>query len=435
MTRSLSSAISGIDANQQWLDNISNNIANSNTDGYQSSSIQFADLLYQQQQGAGAPQAGVTGGTNPIEIGSGVKVASTQTNFAQGTLQQTGNPTDLAIQGQGFLVVAQGGQTSYTRAGSLQLDASGQLVTPTGAIVQGWTPNAAGVINQSSPIGAIAIPQGQAANPVSTQNITLGGNLPVASSASQSYTTTTTAYDSLGSAIPITVTFTPVSSGGVVTPNEWNLVATTTNAAGTTTTLTSTTNPPVANFSSTTGQITSITNSETTNPNAVALTGFPSNYSLPSGYTMNLDLPTAGTPGAVTQFAGSESVQITNQDGSPSGSLTGFSIGSNGTIDGSYANGKTQVLGQISLATFANPEGLAKIGNLMYQATLNSGNAQLGSPSTGGRGSLVGGSVETSNVNLGTQLTDLIVAQTGYQANTKVVSTTATVLQALVQMA
>ncbi len=431
MTKSLSSAISGIEANQAWLDNIANNIANSNTVGYQSTSIQFADLLYQQTQGAGAPTPGIVGGTNPITVGSGVRVASTNTNFSQGTLQQTGNPTDVAIQGQGFLVVDQGGQNMYTRDGSLQLDAAGQLVTASGAIVQGWVPQANGQINPNSPLGSIAIPQGQVANPVATQNVTLGGNLPAGGT--NPVVVTTTGYDSLGDPIPLTFTFTP--SG---TANTWTVTASTT-MPGTTTAaalqLGGAASQTVT-FNSTTGQISGISGAEASNPDALAVTGFPTGYNLPSGYAMNLDFPQPGTQQAVTQFAAaSPSVQVTNQDGAPSGALTGFTIGSDGVVQGNYANGKSQVLGQIATALFANPEGLAKQGNLLYAASLNSGAAQLGAPGLGGRGSLVGGAVEGSNVSIGQELTDLVVAQTAYQANTKVVSTTATVLQALVQMA
>ncbi|WP_298337732.1 flagellar hook-basal body complex protein [Ferrimicrobium sp.] len=429
MTKSLSAAITGINADQQWLDNIANNIANSNTVGYQSTSIQFADLLYQQSQGAGAPTVGNQGGTNPIVMGSGVRVASDNTNFAQGTMQQTGVSTDLAISGNGFLVVSQGGQDYYTTDGALQLDAAGQLVTSTGAIVQGWAPGANGQINPNSPLTGITIPQGQVANPVETQNITLGGNL--AAGATNPVTVTTTAYDSLGDPIPITFTFTPPSGGSSSTSDTWTVSATAAAAPGSSssTPVTLSLSPSSISFSSTTGQLTSPTT-------PITLT-FPtgSGYNLKTS-TMNLDFPAAGSTNAVTQFAGnSSSLAVTNQDGAPSGALTGFSIGSDGTVQGTYANGTKQVLGQIASALFTNPEGLAKQGNLLYQATLNSGAAQLGAAGAGGRGTFVGGSVEESNVNLGNELTDLVLAQTAYQANTKVVSTTASVLQSLVQMA
>jgi flagellar hook protein FlgE len=436
MTRSLSAAISGIDANQAMLDNIGNNIANVNTVGYQSTQLQFSDLLYQQQAAAGSPQVGVAGGTNPVEIGSGVRVAATTTDFSQGTLSQTGVSTDLAIQGQGFLAVNQGGTTYYTRAGNLQLDGAGQLVTASGAIVQGWLPGANGTITTSGPLSNLVIPQGQAANPQATQNITLGGNLPAwsGSGTAPSYNVTETAYDSLGNPIPITLTFTAST-----TANEWNVNASVTNPAtgaqewlpSESSTAPSTPLTTVS-FNPSTGQVSGVGGS-TTAPYQFPLTGLNLIYKNAAA-TVNVDFPAVGSTGAVTQFAGTSSIQATTQDGSSSGALDGYTIGANGVISGQYANGLTQPLGQIALATFANPEGLAKQGNLLYASSNNSGNAQLGAPGAGGRGTLIGGSVETSNVNLGTELTNLIVAQTAYQANTKVVSTTSTVLQALVQM-
>ncbi|ACU53114.1 protein of unknown function DUF1078 domain protein [Acidimicrobium ferrooxidans DSM 10331] len=431
MTKSLSSAISGIEANQEWLDNIANNIANANTTGYQSTQTEFADLLYQQQSAAGGPVPGQTGGTNPLVVGSGVRVSATPTDFSQGTIVQTGTSTDVAIQGQGFLVVNQGGQNYYTRDGALQLDGAGQLVTASGALVMGWVPNAAGQVNQNAPLAALTIPQGQVAQPVATSTITLGGNLPAGSS--NPVVVTTTGYDDLGNPVPIQLTFTPST-----TANQWTLTAETTPPGATS---------PVAltvggassqtvTFDPATGQISAISGTSTANPDQLALGGFPTSYDLPAGYAMNLDFPTPGTAQAVTQFAASSpTAQVTNQNGYPSGALAGFTIGSDGVIEGTYANGRTQVLGQIALAQFANAQGLSKQGNLLYAATTNSGAPQLGSPGAAGLGQLVGGALESSNVSIGSELTNLVVAQTDYQANTKVVQTTATVLQSLVQMA
>jgi flagellar hook protein FlgE len=334
-------------------------------------------------------------------------------------------------------VVNQGGQDYYTTDGALQLDAAGQLVTSTGAIVQGWAPGANGQVNQNGPLTGITIPQGQVANPVETQNITLGGNL--AAGATNPVTVTTTAYDSLGDPIPITFTFTPSTT----TANTWTVSATVPPAPGSTLSgaqpLTLGTNAASSQqitFDSTTGQVSTVGGSSN-GTNNLSIGGFAkAGYNNLANSTMNLDFPAVGSTGAVTQFAGtSSSLAVTNQDGSPSGALTGFTIGSDGTVQGTYANGTKQVLGQIASALFVNPEGLAKQGNLLYQSTLNSGTPQLGVAGTGGRGTFVGGSVEESNVNLGQELTNLVVAQTGYQANTKVVSTTASVLQALVQMA
>ncbi len=160
----------------------------------------------------------------------------------------------------------------------------------------------------------------------------------------------------------------------------------------------------------------------------------PSNYTFPKGDTWNIVFPQPGTSGAITQFAGQDTAAAVSQDGNAGGTLQSFSIGADGVITGSFSNGETQSLGQIALANFANPGGLAEQGNLLYQATPNSGTPLVGTPGTGGRGTLIGGSLETSNVNLAKQLTDLIIAQEAYQANTKVVSTSATTLQSLVNL-
>jgi flagellar hook protein FlgE len=249
----------------------------------------------------------------------------------------------------------------------------------------------------------------------------MGGNLPVWNGVGTppSLTATTTAYDALGNQIPITITYTGTAS----TANSWDVAVTTKNptSGGTESLGTGT-----ITFNATSGQMNSTT--------PLPLTGF-TGYNLASGYTMNLDYPAAGTPAAVTQFSGSSTIAVSSQDGYSSGSLQNFTIGSDGTISGTYSNGRTQSLGQVALAIFSNPQGLTKVGNLDYQTTLNSGTPQIGTAGTGGRGQLLGGSLESSNVDLGTELTNLIVAQNAYQADTKVVSTSSTVLQALVQMA
>ncbi len=427
MGNSIGSAITGIDANQALLDTIGNNIANVNTVGYQSTDLQFADLLYQQQSSAGAPQAGVSGGTNPVVVGSGVRIAASPTDFSQGTLQQTGTSTDVAISGQGFLIASQGGQSYYTRAGNLQLDANGNLVTATGALIQGWVPNATGTISTNSALTNITIPQGQQSGANPTTNVSLSGNLPPFDptlTTQNSYTATVSIYDSLGNAIPVTFTFTPGTPSGTADP--YTVTATvqpTTTGASPLNVLPSGT---TINFNPATGQF-------------VPPTGTAPALAIPVG-SVSSSVPAAAIASALnfsalTQVAGSSSVAVSSQNGYASGSLEKFTINSDGTIQGSYSNGQSQVIGQIALASFSNNQGLTKVGNLLYSSSPNSGLPQVGTAGTGGRGWLIGGSVETSNVNLGDQLTQLIVAQNAYQANTKVVSTSSTVLQSLVQMA
>ena len=434
MEQSLIAAVSGIEANQTYLNVVGNNVANANTTGYKAENADFTDLLAEQIAGASAPLPGGAGaGINPIAVGSGVRIGAVSNDQSQGALLQTNQPTDVAIQGGGFLVARQGGQTMYTRAGNMTVDANGDLGTATGGLIQGWMANAQGVLNTNAPTGPVRIPTGSTMAAQATTTLTLGGNLPAwsGSGTATAVPATINAFDGLGNSIAVTLTFTPVAG----TANTWTVQGTAPTPAGGTTSLWTT--PPTVTFNSSTGQIASITGATTNTDGSLSLpvTTMPAGYSFPAGDTWKVNFPAPGSTSAVTQYAGQQTMTLTGQDGFASGSLASFAIGSDGTITGSFTNGKTLPIGQLALATFSNPGGLADQGNLMYQATANSGQANVGTPGTGGRGTLIGGSVEGSNVDLATQLTDLIVAQEAYQANTKVVSTTATNLQALTQMA
>ena len=434
MEQSLIAAVSGIAADQAYLDVVGNNVANSNTTAYKSESAQFTDLLAQQVAGASAPVPGGQGaGINPLAIGSGVRVGAVSLNESQGAIQTTNVPTDVAIQGSGFLVTKQYGQTMYTRDGSLTLDANGNLGTQTGGLVQGWAANAQGVVNTNAPTGAISIPTGTTMPASATTEMTLGGNLPAWSGTGTAtpITTTINAYDSLGNVVPVSLTFTPVAGSA----NKWTVQGTVPNASGAPTNLWTT--APTISFGASTGQISSVTGATTNADGSLSLPvqTMPSNYAFPTGDTWNINFPNPTGAGAVTQYSGQQSLSITSADGAPSGSLAGFSIGSDGVITGSFSNGKTLAIGQIALAQFSNPGGLSPQGNLNYIQSPNSGQPAVGVPGTNGSGTLIGGALEGSNVNLSSQLTDLIVAQEAYQANTKVVSTTAMNLTALSQMA
>lgn len=424
MIRSLSAADSGIQANQTYLDVLGNNIANVNTTGYKETSVQFADLLNQQVAGPGAPTAGLAS-TNPSAVGSGTTVASISTNFNEGALNQTNVATDVAIQGNGFLMTNANGQIAYTRAGNLQFDANGVLSTPTGAEVQGWMASGTGVLTTSNPTTSLTIPTGATISPNETANVTMGGNLPadtpVSPAAGSVQTTTINAYDALGNVVPITLSYTHTGAG------TWSLQGTATAANGTTSQLWAT--PQNLTFSGA-GQLQSINGTPMTT-NTYALTATP-----PAGWTgpLSIDFPPPGKPSSFTQYAGNNSAAAVNQDGSSGGTLASYSISANGTITGTFSNGRTQALAQIALASFSNPGGLTSLGGLSYQSNPASGAAQVGTPGSGPRGTLMGGALEASNVNLAGDLTNLITAQTAYQANTKVVATSATVLQSLINM-
>jgi flagellar hook protein FlgE len=241
--RSLLAAVSGIDANQTLLDEIGDNIANADTVGYKAGQVEFGDLLSEQIAGATAPAAG-SGGTNPVAVGSGVLVTSVGTDLTEGSLESTGNPNDVAIQGAGYLVVDKGGQQLYTRDGALTPDAAGNL-TVDGGVVMGWAANAAGTINTNAPLTAIQIPTGQTIGATATTELTLGGNLPAWDGVGTppQITVTTYGYDALGAVVPVTFTFT----GVVGTANQWTIQGTVPNPGGGTDDLFTATTLPTMN--------------------------------------------------------------------------------------------------------------------------------------------------------------------------------------------
>ncbi|HSP76226.1 MAG TPA: flagellar hook protein FlgE [Cryobacterium sp.] len=391
MLRSLYSGISGLRSHQTMLDVTGNNIANVNTTAFKASAVQFQDTLSQLKQGAGAPQDQV-GGTNPAQVGLGVQVAGIATNFAQGSAQSTGRATDIAISGDGFFVTQLAGETLYSRAGAFDFDAQGRLVSPDGAIVQGW--NAAnGQINEGGPVGNITLPL-QAMIPArATGTATLVGNLPADATEGSAIVRDVSVYDALGAARTLSVTFARTATGWTASGTD---TAGGTSAAAATLTLDAT------------GGLTA------SGPLNVA------------GVTVDL--------AALTGQAGLTTATISSQDGSTAGSLQSFTLGKDGTLVGLFSNGSQTSIARIALATFTNPGGLEKAGSSAYRATFNSGNAALGAPGDGGLGSLSGGTLEMSNVDLSQEFTNLIVAQRGFQANARIITTSDEVLQELTNL-
>ena len=436
MLRSLFSGVSGMNANQDWIDAIGNDIANVNTTGYKSTEVQFEDLLSQSLSGATPPSGTSTstttvGGINPTQVGLGVKVAGIETNFSAGSTEQTGNPLDLSIQGNGFFVVKGSGQTYYTQAGSLSLDSNGDLVTPNGDLVQGWAANSAGAVNTSAPLTTLSIPSNQQVPATTTSNITFGGNLagqsgwtdPTSSSSSSGSTSTpvgastsVTVYTPNGSIETLDLSFKESSSGSSGSSSTggstWNvsyaLVPT-----GTT--------PTASDWQS--------ASSPLTFDGTGTLTSTPPTLTVGSGsnsITLNF--------GGVTANASAATIAASNQNGAAPGSLQSYSIGTDGVIKGVFSNGQTLDLGQIALANFANPNGLLKVGNSNFAPTANSGLAQVGAAGNGNLGTIEAGTLEASNVDLATEMTNLIQAQNGFQANTSVIGTDQTILQDLVNL-
>jgi flagellar hook protein FlgE len=431
MEQSLIAAVSGIEANQTYLDVIGNNIANSDTTGYKAEDPIFTDLLAEQIAGASAPSAGESAGIDPIAVGSGVRVGAVTNDQSQGAIQQTNQPTDVAIQGAGFLVADQDGQQYYTRAGNLTLDANGDLATSTGALIQGWQASGQGVIDTNAPVGVVNIPNGQVMSAQATSSFTMGGNLPAWSGSGTPpvVTTTLNGYDSLGNTVPVTLTFSAVAGSA----NTWTVQGTVPDGSSTADLWTT---PPTVTFDPTTGQVATITGVTANSDGSFTLPvkTMPPGFTFPSGDTWSIDFPAPGGVDSVTQFGGEQTAQLETQNGNAAGTLESYSVGGDGVISGAFSNGLTEPIAQLALANFSNPTGLIDDGNLMYSASANSGQAAVGTAGTGGRGTLLGGALESSNVDLATELTNMIEAQEAYQADTKVVSTTSTVLQSLVEM-
>ena len=392
MLRSLFSGISGLRSHQTMLDVTANNIANVNTTGFKSSQIQFQDTLSQLVANAGGAQPGAgVGGTNPAQVGLGVRVAGITTSFSQGASQLTGRSTDMMIQGDGFFAVRKGAETYYTRAGSFDFDSTGQMVLPgEGALVQGWAA-VNGVVDTNGPLTDLRVPAGTLMAAVASTSATYEGNLDSAAADGTTITRAMSLYDSTGNERQLNLTFTKAAGA-------WSLSAT-----------------------------------DGTSTNAYGPVTFDANGALTSAGTFAVGGVTVDIS-KLTGFAGLDTVTPLKQNGQAAGTLQSFSLGSDGTITGAFSNGLKQVIGRIALASFTNPAGLEKAGGSLFQTTVNSGNPQLGAAGTGGRGTLAGGALEMSNVDLSSEFTNLIVAQRGFQANSRVITTSDEVLQELVNL-
>ncbi|HET9729619.1 MAG TPA: flagellar hook protein FlgE [Acidimicrobiia bacterium] len=412
-------AVTGLRSHQAFMDVVGNNIANVNTTGYKTSNVLFEDLLSQTLRGAGLPTPSV-GGTNPAQVGLGVRLTGVTVNFAQGATQLTGRSTDFAIQGDGFFAIDQGGTAAYTRNGSFSLDANGNLVTNDGGFVQGWQADASGNVSTTTAAGRLQIPVGQSIAAIGTTTVKIGGNLPSDTATGDVVSAGINVYDKTGTSIPLRMQFTKIAdTAGSI---NWTMrVYDSTNTAITPAT-------PVSfdlTGALTTGNIT-VTAAQL---NAIAGTS----GAWPAG-GVTLDFGSSSAPDRLTGAAGLNSIAALSQDGSGVGSVVGFSVSQQGLITGVFSNGRSQALGQIALATFNNPTGLEKAGNSLYTATVDSGQAHIGVAGEGGRGTLSGGTLEMSNVDLAAEFTNLIVAERGFQANSRVITTSDEILQDLVNL-
>jgi flagellar hook protein FlgE len=484
---SLFIGVTGLDAYQEQIDVISNNLANVGTTGYKDQSVNFQDLLYQTQSFGSAPTA-TNGGTNPEQIGLGVQVGSIDTDFGQGGNDTTGVNTNLELSGNGFFILNNTGGTGspvYTRNGDFQLNSNNTLIDPaTGLAVQGFTANNQGVVTRGAPT-AIQIPLGQQsqatatgqgikAGPTGDQvfDVSIGGNLDQTQYASSvanngvGNTLTTisgTLFDSLGGSHNVSITFQPepppANGGtGLTLPaavdntagvpeqaaTEWTYTITSTdgtlfNDGGG---VTSTTSPPQFAFFDQNGQFINTSGSPVAAAGSTHVAGQPpsaatgdqlsvAQWGAPAGANNSLTNPAPPVTGPIgidlsqiTSLAGAGTTpNVTFQNGFAQGTLNNFSIGTDGTITGDFTNGQTKTIGQVALATFQNEDGLVRLGASQFQASSSSGLAQVGAANSGTFGQIIDGSLEESNVSIADEFTKMIVAQNAFAANSKSITT------------
>lgn len=402
---SFSIPLSGLSASQEALNIISNNLANLNTTGYKDQTANFQSLFYQ--------NLGSDGAGDPIQVGAGTQVGSVSTNFTNGGVNNTGVPSDVAITGNGFFITQQAnGTVEYTRAGDFSVNSSGQLVATDGSTVMGY-PAVNGVVNQSGTLVPIQVGQSAISPPAATTTMQQQTNLDASSPVGTVYSTPLTVYDSLGEAHVLTFNYTNTG------PGTWNyqitLPAADTGGTG---------NPTVI----ATGTLTFDSNGNLTNPtgqiNGINITGLADGA---ANMSLTWDLTGPNGSSLMTQVSSPSATTSTNQNGYGAGVLQSYTVESDGTVQGQFSNGQVQALGQIALANFPNADGLQLTGSSNYAPTLASGAAVIGAPNSGGLGTLTGGALEASNVDISTEFTNLIVTQRGFEANARVITTLDTV--------
>jgi flagellar hook protein FlgE len=464
MMRSLYSGVAGLQNHQVRMDVLGNNIANVNTTGFKKGRVNFQDLLYQQMSGAARPTEEV-GGVNPKEVGLGMMIASIDTIHTQGSLQTTGVGTDLAIQGQGFFVLKNGEKTFFTRAGAFGLDRDGTLVNPANGLrVQGWMAREVGGttrIDTARDVEDLIIPVGSKDPAKATTSVNFACNLDkrtpeIPENAGPgavldgTWSTDFKIYDNFGQEHTLRVDFSRVPGQN----NQWQAKVTvdpegqtpTNTAVGLApgTTAAGGANTFTVNFSNLgtlAGVVDANGNQSPTEGDVNVRVAFdvrgatPGADGNPVRQEFNINLGKIGSVvNTVTQFAEKSSTKAFMQDGYPMGYLENFKIDQSGVITGVYSNGTNRLIGQVAMASFTNPGGLEKAGENTYVVSNNSGLANISPSGIAGKGKLIAGALEMSNVDLAEQFTDMIVTQRGFQANSKTIQTSDQMLQELLTL-
>lgn len=432
MMRSMYSGVSGLRVHQNKMDVIGNNIANVNTVGYKRGTMSFQEVFSQVIRGASAPQDG-RGGTNPQQIGLGVNIGAINTIHTKGPAQRTDNPEDLMIDGEGFFVVSDDTNFEnrfYTRAGNFTLDRDGNLVTADGYKVLGYQADENGEI--ISTVGGIQVNRSETVAPTTTKEIEFKGNLdsriPKVEDDSEKgvHKTDTIIKDSLGNSYTVTFRFekneekrwavivekiaNQASEEPIEHSNDWNDVELIFDEYG-----------------KLTDESTKVA-TLTIEKDGVKFGGYLGEDGQHEENSLKIDFS------KLTQYANDMDAKPYAIDGNSSGKLEGYAIDAGGVVVGIFTNGEKKALGQLMLAKFDNPMGLQKTGGNFFVDTRNSGEPQYGTAGTSGYGPIAPGTLEMSNVDLSMEFTEMITTQRGFQANSRIITTSDEMLQELVNM-
>ncbi|QUI23232.1 flagellar hook protein FlgE [Vallitalea pronyensis] len=435
MMRSMYSGVSGLRIHQTKMDVIGNNISNVNTAGFKAGRVTFNEIFSQTLQGASAASDKL-GGRNPMQVGLGANIASIDTLMTEGAAQRTDNPLDMKIEGDGFFVLHGPGGYRFSRAGAFRIDNAGNLANPEGLNVMGWpVDSTTGNINKGE-VSKIQImkPENLYSEPSKTSAATVFGNLNKNDSnishLKDGVLVTFDIYDSQGYRYTVNARIKENAPGGTVTPDEY--VLTIDNNHG---------------IQDSDGN--SITS--TLNPASVVIT-FDNNGKVDTTALSTFDITNIDGGSAKFSNVSVDVTQLTLFDkettatgkagdinglnaGNKVGALSGFNIGPDGIINGSYTNGESKILGQVVVAKFQNPAGLQKVGNNLFQVTTNSGEFDgIGTDPQSDGGALNGGVLEMSNVDLSREFTEMITTQRGFQANSRIITSSDEMLQELVNL-
>ena len=430
--------LSGLRSHQGAVQVVANNVANLNSVAFKGSRADFRDLFY---QNIGLSRSGVAS-----QIGLGVSPITVSRRFEQGTIQNTGGLLDAAIQGEGFFVVSDGGVLQFTRSGNFQLNSNQELVTINGEVVQGWNREpATGAVNSSLPIADINLQGNDRIEPRETTTLRISANL--ATGSTLAFARPVQVFDSLGASHIMTLVFSPVQPPRAGFSSSFDVTATL----------------PTQDLLDAGGNPPAVVPNIAVNAGAPPI-GFPIDFDASGDlvnpapgtpYQIVLDMAQATdstTPGAVnplpvtfangaanlmvtwdllnpqlqstiSSVAASSSITDILQDGRPSAELTSISVADGGRISGLFSDGRTLVLAQLALQRFTNPQSLLAVGNNNNIPTAASSVSSPGEPDSGGLGSVVGLSLEFSNVDISQEFTDLLTFQRGFQANSRVITT------------